>query len=568
MTKEHSELKFDKIGPYHIHEKLGSGGMGTVYLGKHEETGRIAAVKVLPPTMAQEEGFVERFNREIDSLKRLKNPHIVEFYDNGEDHGTYYYSMEYVPGETLTLILRRNKRIPWEETIEYGIQICAALKSAHDAGIIHRDLKPSNLMLTPDNQIKLTDFGVAQLFASQRLTVTGGIVGTAEYMSPEQAQGHRATRKSDLYSLGAVLYVLLTGRVPFSGNTTVEVLHKHRYARFDPPRLLVPEIPHWYDELICQLLEKNPDKRPPDAFVVGRMLEQILKKVEMSSGETTADIRPDSASASTRAENVDEGPGPATLMKQLVHSELREQQQGSYVGNLFNNTWVLVGMLVLLILGGIWWFQTKSLDSDQMFARGEELMESEDFEDWKLAKQEFFDPLVERDSATWKPKVQPFLDKIKTMQSRRVQMRSPLSDESEPRRLLNLARDLYARRDFSRAEQVLKDLQLLLKSSPDESKRTADEVESLLLKWEEENRIRARNADWLDLTLKAAEDALQQKQASEAAALCHAVIRLYDGDSLFTSQVEKARALLEQANAAETTTESVSETEKPSETAP
>ncbi|MCA9095301.1 MAG: serine/threonine protein kinase [Planctomycetaceae bacterium] len=555
MTKEHADLKFEKIGPYLIHEKLGSGGMGTVYLGKHEETGRIAAIKVLPPTLAQEEGFVERFNREIDSLKRLKNPHIVEFYDNGEDHGTYYYSMEYVPGETLTHILRRTKRIPWEDTIDYGIQVCSALKSAHDAGIIHRDLKPSNLMLTPDNQIKLTDFGVAQLFASQRLTVTGGIVGTAEYMSPEQAQGQRASRKSDLYSFGAVLYVLLTGRVPFSGNTTVEVLHKHRYSRFDPPRLIVPEIPHWYDELICQLLEKNPDKRPPDAFVVGRMLDQIRRKVEISSGETTADIRPDSASAATRADNVDDGPGPATLMKQLVRSELDQQQQGSTLENIFNNTWVLVGLLILLILGGIWWNQTKALNPEQLFTKGEELMESEDFDDWKLAKLEYFDPLLERDSATWKPKIQVHLDKIQAMQSLRVPTRRPLSDESEPRRLLNLARDLYARRDFVRAEEVLKDLQMLLKVSPDESKRTGDEVEKLQKRWEEENKIRARNADWLDRTLKGAEDALQQNQFQEAADLCTAVIRLYSGDSLFEDQVAKARRLLEQAEASSKTVE-------------
>lgn len=547
MTKEHDELKFEKIGPYHIHEKLGSGGMGTVYLGRHEQTGRMAAIKVLPPTLALEEGFVERFNREIDSLKRLKNPHIVEFYDNGEDHGTYYYSMEYVPGETLTVLLRREKRIPWETTIDFGIQICSALKSAHDAGIIHRDLKPSNLMLTPDGVIKLTDFGVAQLFASQRLTVTGGIVGTAEYMSPEQAQGQRASKKSDLYSLGAVLYVLLTGRVPFSGNTTVEVLHKHRYSRFDPPRLIVPEIPHWYDELICQLLEKNPDKRPPDAFVVGRMLEQIRRKVEISSGETTADIRPDAASQATRADNVDDGPGPATLMKQLVRSELHQQQQESVIGSLFNNTWVLVGMLVLVILGGVWWGQSRQTTPQQMFEKGVALMSSDDFEDWKLARSQYFNPLLNLDRETWEPQVRPYLTEIEVVSNQRPSVRRGSKQESEPSRLLNLARDLYSRREYQRAESILRDLHVLLKKSPDEDPKLAGVVEGLLSRWKTEQEERLSSSVWLDRTLQAAEDALGQKESAEAAELCQAVIRLYGEESLFGSQVGKARELLKRA---------------------
>lgn len=543
MTKEHADLKFEKIGPYHIHEKLGSGGMGTVYLGKHEQTGRIAAIKVLPPTLALEEGFVERFNREIDSLKRLKNPHIVEFYDNGEDHGTYYYSMEYVPGETLTAILRRSKRIPWEETIDYGIQVCSALKSAHDAGIIHRDLKPSNLMLTPENQIKLTDFGVAQLFASQRLTVTGGIVGTAEYMSPEQAQGHRATRKSDLYSFGAVLYVLLTGRVPFSGNTTVEVLHKHRYSRFDPPRLIVPEIPHWYDELICQLLEKNPDKRPPDAFVVGRMLDQIRRKVEISSGETTADIRMNSASAATRAENSDDGPGPATLMKHLVRSELEQQQQGSVVGNLFNNTWVLVGMLILLILGGIWWNGNKELPPERMFSEGKALMESGDFEDWKLAKLEYFDPLVKLDRDTWEPQVRPYLTEIAIESAQRPSARRGSRRESEPYRLFNLAREAYSSRDYPKGIAILSDLELLLQRSPTDDPKFPEVVRGVLNRWVQEQGERKSSTAWVDQALQAAQDA-SQHQTADAAKLCRAVIRLYEGDPLFDPQVRKAQELL------------------------
>ena len=179
----------ERIGPYIIEKKIGAGGMGNVYLGRHETTGQEAAVKELPASLAREEGFVLRFNREIEAIQKLKHPHIVTFFDSGADGDTYYYAMEYVDGETLNQRLRRDKRIPWREAVDIAIQICGALKAAHDAGVIHRDLKPSNLMITPAGQVKLTDFGVAQVFATTKLTVTGGVIGTAEYMSPEQAQG-------------------------------------------------------------------------------------------------------------------------------------------------------------------------------------------------------------------------------------------------------------------------------------------------------------------------------------------------------------------------------------------
>lgn len=271
-------MELTQVGPWSVEKKLGAGGMGTVYLGKHTETGQQAAVKVLPASLAREEGFIERFKREIASMEKLKSPHIVEFYESGNDGDTYYYAMEYVDGETLTARLKRDKRIPWPEVIDLSLQICRALKAAHNAGIIHRDLKPSNLMIASDGTVKLTDFGVAQVFASQKLTVTGGIVGTAEYMSPEQAKGQRATKKSDLYSLGAVIYVMLAGRPPFSGKTSLDVIHKHQFAQFDKPSMIVPEIPKLLDEIVCKLLEKDPDKRFPDAYVLSLRLAEVQKR--------------------------------------------------------------------------------------------------------------------------------------------------------------------------------------------------------------------------------------------------------------------------------------------------
>ena len=339
-----------RLGPYLIDRKIGAGGMGNVYLGRHSETGRVAAIKELPASLAREEGFVLRFNREIEALKKLNNPHIVQLYESGtDDDETYYYAMEYVEGENLTARLRRERRIPWQETIRLGIQICAGLKHAHDAGVIHRDLKPSNLMLDKNGTIKLTDFGVAQVFAADRLTVTGAIIGTAEFMPPEQVEGRRTDRRSDLYALGAVLYTMLVGQPPFSGGTAAEIMQKQRFGRFDAPRSFVPEIPSWLDDIICQLLEKDPEKRLPDAFVVSKRLQELQKKIDLKNSVPAPGPSPD---AETRFDGnvVPQRPIGATLMRDLMKAEIESQEPDSLWGRLFNNTWVLVGLLMLVLV--------------------------------------------------------------------------------------------------------------------------------------------------------------------------------------------------------------------------
>src|SRR5262249_36141742 len=153
-------------------------------------------------------------------------------FDSGSQDGLFYYAMEYVPGESFEQILARQGRVHWKEVLDAALQVCPALKHAHDRGVVHRDIKPPNLLRTPEGVVKLTDFGIAKVFAARHLTNTGGVVGTAEYISPEQAAGKQATKRSDLYSLGIVLYTLLTGRPPFEGLSTSEILHKHLYGQF------------------------------------------------------------------------------------------------------------------------------------------------------------------------------------------------------------------------------------------------------------------------------------------------------------------------------------------------
>src|SRR5690606_5073213 len=236
--------------------------------------------------------------------------------------------------------------------------------------IIHRDLKPSNLLLTPDGQVKLTDFGVAQIFASGRLTVTGGVIGTAEYMSPEQAAGKRAEKRSDIYSLGAVMYVMLTGRPPFTGKTSFDVARQHQTGRFDSPRMIVPEIPYWLDEVVCQCLEKKPEDRYPDAYVLSRRLEEIPRKVALAAQNHTLDFDESSPTAETLASDVKadaaRGPGPqvgATLVRDLVRAQLEEELPATPLARALENTWILVGLLGLLIFGGVLWFRNVNIDS-------------------------------------------------------------------------------------------------------------------------------------------------------------------------------------------------------------
>jgi serine/threonine protein kinase len=389
----------DRIGPYEILRKIGSGGMGTVYLGRHVDTQLEAAVKVLPSSMAREPGTIDRFEREIDAMRQLTGPHIVELFESGHDEPTdqMWFAMEYVKGETLTDCIRTNRRLPWEQSVDIAIQICAALKTAHATGVVHRDLKPSNLLIGDDGVVKLTDFGVAQVFAAQRLTVTGGIIGTAEYMSPEQAQGRRCTRKSDLYSLGAVLYVMLTGRPPFTGKSIVDIIQKHSTAMFDRPSLYAADIPKILEDVVCQLLKKAPDERYSDAHVVSLRLKEVVKRVEFASKDETIarPIKADSLisatstapSQSSLVHNEEEifesgllesgtrevseqfgdarydGPGSATMMRDAFRAELAREQNKSPVAKLFDNTWFLILCLGLLVGGGFLWMNGVQQDS-------------------------------------------------------------------------------------------------------------------------------------------------------------------------------------------------------------
>jgi serine/threonine-protein kinase len=524
----------DRLGKWVIFKELGRGGMGRVYLAQEELSGRQAAIKVLAAELAQEIGFLHRFQREIESLSRLDHPNIVRFYESGFENGLYFYAMEYVEGISLDQILDEQGKLPWKDVLEIAIQVTPALRHVHDHGIIHRDLKPSNLILNSSGVIKLTDFGIAKLFASTHLTATGGIVGTAEFLSPEQAGGKVVGKRSDLYSLGCVLYVLITGRTPFTGNTYVELLHKHRYGQFDRPQKYVPELPFDFDEIICQLLEKDPDKRPRDAMVLYKQMERIRAKVDRSTTKTSTDNRDQPTMAENRVDklNMDALPGPATLMSRLVRAELEDEQRGNALHRFFNRPLVLIALLLMCIGVLVWGFWPMS--QDELFRRGAKLMESESLYDMNRAFSEYLDPLEARyPDHAYHGEIEAFRKKWHA---------AKIPQLSEAQRFFQQGEKLLHQGNAAAAKQVWQNLIDVF-----------DELES-----EKEWVIRARhslddlenaglNADRLKqvkMALDRASELKQQGKLADAERIWTGIERLYGQDPTATAlilEVQKAR---------------------------
>ena len=263
-------------GRYRIQRKLGAGGMADVYLAEDQELGRRVAIKILNGRHANDDQFIERFRREAKNAAALNHPNIVSIYDRGDAEDTYYIAMEYLDGRTLKELIVGRGSAPINVAIEYARQIVSALRFAHRHGIVHRDIKPHNVLVDGEGRVKVTDFGIARAGTSQ-MTEAGSIVGTAQYLSPEQARGGEVDPRSDLYSLGIVLYELLTGKTPFDGETPVEIAMKHLSTAPKPPSTLRPDIPRDLDAVVLRALAKNPDDRYQNADEMEADLERVAR---------------------------------------------------------------------------------------------------------------------------------------------------------------------------------------------------------------------------------------------------------------------------------------------------
>jgi len=252
-------------GRYRVLAKLGSGGMADVYLAQDELLGRQVAVKVLQDRFAGDQEFVERFRREASAAASLSHPNVVAIFDRGSWDGTYYIAMEYLPGKTLKEVIREQGPMPPGEAIEIAIQVLRAAAYAHRHGVIHRDLKPHNIILAEEGRVVVTDFGIARAASDGEITQAGSIMGTAQYLSPEQAEGGRVSEASDIYAVGILLYELLTGTVPFQGESAVAVALQHLSAPPKRPSLLNPAVPPELDRIVLKALAKDPAQRFPTA---------------------------------------------------------------------------------------------------------------------------------------------------------------------------------------------------------------------------------------------------------------------------------------------------------------
>ena len=292
-------------GRYLIIRKLGSGGMANVYLAADQELGRRVAIKILDDRHARDDQFVERFRREAQNAAGLSHPSIVSIYDRGEAEGTYYIAMEHVEGRTLKELLVARGPSPLGIAIDYTRQILSALRFAHRNGIVHRDIKPHNVIVDGEGRVKVMDFGIARAGAASQMTEAGSIIGTAQYLSPEQARGAPVDQTSDLYSTGIVLYELLTGSVPFTGETPVEIAMKHLSQAPLAPSAHRPEIPRDLDYVVLRALAKDPADRYHSAEEMDSDLERIARGIGVSAETAEA--------ATTVLAKTDVGEGVTTI---------------------------------------------------------------------------------------------------------------------------------------------------------------------------------------------------------------------------------------------------------------
>jgi serine/threonine-protein kinase len=287
-----SKINKKWIWPFELLEKIGEGGMGVVYRARYVKNDKQVAVKILPEEVT-DEIVLGRFDRELEILRKLRHPNIVHSFGGTTEGSHRFYAMEIVEGGSFDKLLEHRGALPWELAVKYFQQITAALQYAHSHDVTHRDVKPGNFLISSNGQLKLSDFGLATFAAAQNLTAAGKTMGTFRYMSPEQIRGKNIGARADLYSLGCVMYEVLTGEPPFDGTSAAEILDQHLNKKAPRVSLTVFDCPAELDLLISSLLEKSPEKRPASAEQIQQRLETVspVKMVSVNQTEATRDVQ-------------------------------------------------------------------------------------------------------------------------------------------------------------------------------------------------------------------------------------------------------------------------------------
>ncbi len=334
---------------YQVEARIGAGGMAEVYRGFDPILNRTVAIKVLLPQFARDTSFVQRFRREAQAAARLNQPNIVGVYDTGADDGTQYIVMEFVEGRTLGEFMETGRRPTPVQAAEIAQKICGALSAAHAVGVIHRDIKPGNVMVTREGTVKVMDFGIARVLGPETAPQTSAVLGTASYLSPEQAQGSPVDARTDIYSLGVVLYEMLAGRPPFMGDTPVAVAYKQVNETPVVPSKLNPDVPARLDAVVMKALSKNPSNRYQTADEFGADLERVIKGQDVEATPLLGGV---AAGAATQ------------VISRPQHTQVlppAEEPEGSG-----RKVWlgVLIGILVVAIFGGAGYLLVSSLTGD------------------------------------------------------------------------------------------------------------------------------------------------------------------------------------------------------------
>ncbi|HLA45518.1 MAG TPA: protein kinase, partial [Aggregatilineales bacterium] len=338
------------LGKYEIIDRLGRGGMAEVYRAYHAQLDRYVAIKLLHPFLAEDAEFKERFEREAKNIASLRHPHIVQVFDFDFDEAgdSYYMVMELIEGSTLKDLLfelsSTGQLLAFERSIQITRESAQALAYAHRNSMIHRDVKPANLMIDErDNRVVLTDFGIAKIVNSSQFTASGGMVGTPAYMSPEQGMGESGDERSDLYSLGVIMYQMITARLPFDAETPLGIILKHLNEPLPPPREINPNIPEWLDAVVRKTLEKEPDDRfsTSDEFVAALDAGERGERINFDAPSIAVDT-PVLRSQAGRQ------PAPETLPLSPFPSQPLAPQQRFNPFSLITPILVILGVIAML----------------------------------------------------------------------------------------------------------------------------------------------------------------------------------------------------------------------------
>ena len=330
---------------YKIMSSIGEGGMANVYLAWDTILEREVAVKILRGDLADDEKFVRRFQREANSASSLKHPNIVEMYDVGEDNGRYFIVMEYVNGKTLKSLIKKRGALNLNEAVDIMLQLTSGIACAHDSYIIHRDIKPQNIMILEDGRVKITDFGIAMALNNNELTQTNSVMGSVHYLPPEQASGSGSTIKSDIYSLGILMFELFTGSVPFKGDNAVEIAIKHMKEPIPSVCSINPKIPQSIENIILKACAKNPKNRYDSVNEMHQDLKEALSEEHANDERITYRYPEHMLDEEKNVEKLEE-----TMAIEIVDDDDSDEEYVDKVDKRINIALIIVGIVCIIIV--------------------------------------------------------------------------------------------------------------------------------------------------------------------------------------------------------------------------